>query len=188
MINTLKQKQIPTPIMYIAYFESPLGQLKITTDDNHLVQLDFVDEKVDPLTLNDVDSGDDSMGKTSAVIPPFAKGGITRQTISELEEYFAGQRQQFTVPVRFERGTEFQRDVWQELTKIPYGQTITYGEQARRIKRDKAMRAVGLTNGKNPIAIVVPCHRVIGANGKLTGYASGIWRKEWLLNHERNRH
>lgn len=163
--------------MDTAYFTSPVGLLKITATQTHLVQLDFVEEEnYDPLSSRLMGFGDDNKRTTSTVL---------LQTLRELDEYFAGQRKKFTVPVAFERGTEFQRDVWSELTKIPFAQVITYGDQAKRIGRDKACRAVGLTNGKNPIAIIVPCHRVIGANGKLTGYASGLWRKQWLLDHER---
>lgn len=103
--------------------------------------------------------------------------------IEELEAYFAGGLQQFTFPVA-QPGTEFQQTVWQQLTMIPYGQTISYLQLAKRINNPKSIRAVGTTNGKNRISIVVPCHRVIGSDGSLTGYAGGIWRKKWLLEHE----
>ncbi len=102
----------------------------------------------------------------------------------QLEEYFAGCRTTFDVPLK-PRGTEFQRRVWQELCRIPYGVTISYGELARRIGNPNASRAVGLANGQNPLAIVVPCHRVIGANGKLVGYGGGLPRKQMLLELER---
>ena len=101
----------------------------------------------------------------------------------QLQEYFTGQRQQFDLQL-LAVGTDFQREVWAELSRIPFGQTISYGELARRIGNAKAMRAVGLANGRNPIPIVVPCHRVIGANGSLTGFGGGIERKRWLLQHE----
>jgi methylated-DNA-[protein]-cysteine S-methyltransferase len=106
-----------------------------------------------------------------------------RQCIEELEAYFAGSLQQFTFPI-VQPGTVFQQTVWQQLTMIPYGQTISYLQLAKRINNPKSIRAVGTTNGKNRIAIVVPCHRVIGSDGSLTGYAGGIWRKKWLLEHE----
>jgi methylated-DNA-[protein]-cysteine S-methyltransferase len=102
----------------------------------------------------------------------------------QLAEYFAGQRQRFTVPLKLE-GTPFQRRVWQELVKIPFGATITYAELARRIGRPTASRAVGHANGSNPVSILVPCHRVIGAGGQLTGYGGGFDRKQWLLDLER---
>lgn len=101
----------------------------------------------------------------------------------QLEEYFAGSRQQFTLKLAAS-GTSFQQQVWAALCTIPFGETRSYGEQARSIQNEKAVRAVGLANGKNPIGIIVPCHRVIGANGSLTGYAGGIERKQWLLAHE----
>lgn len=104
----------------------------------------------------------------------------------QLEEYFAGQRQIFTVSIDRDAlgGTEFQRRVWAGLEAIPYGVTISYGELARRIGNPAAIRAVGLANGRNPVSIIVPCHRVIGANKKLTGYGGGLERKQWLLNRE----
>ncbi|HKD38261.1 MAG TPA: methylated-DNA--[protein]-cysteine S-methyltransferase [Pirellulales bacterium] len=102
----------------------------------------------------------------------------------QLTEYFAGERQVFTVPLKL-AGTAFQRTVWRELMQIPFGATITYAQLAQRIGQPAASRAVGHANGRNPISILVPCHRVIGANGKLTGYAGGIDRKQWLLDWER---
>ena len=106
---------------------------------------------------------------------------------AQLAEYFAGQRETFDLAIdRVERGgTPFQRLVWSELEKIPYGVTISYGELARSIGNAPAVRAVGLANGRNPISIIVPCHRVIGANGTLTGYGGGLERKRWLLELER---
>ena len=101
----------------------------------------------------------------------------------QLEEYFTGKRQQFTLKLAAQ-GTAFQHQVWAALCTIPFGETRSYGEQARSIHNEKAVRAVGLANGKNPIGIIVPCHRVIGANGSLTGYAGGLDRKQWLLAHE----
>ena len=101
----------------------------------------------------------------------------------QLEEYFARTRQIFTLNL-VAKGTAFQHQVWAALCTIPFGETRSYGEQARAIDNEKAVRAVGLANGKNPIGIIVPCHRVIGANGSLTGYAGGLERKQWLLAHE----
>jgi methylated-DNA-[protein]-cysteine S-methyltransferase len=108
-----------------------------------------------------------------------------RLAIRELNEYFAGRLQQFSLALQPE-GTDFQKRVWKELQQIPYGETISYGRLAERIGNPKASRAVGLANGANPISIVVPCHRVIGANGKLTGYGGGLSIKEKLLALERN--
>lgn len=105
------------------------------------------------------------------------------QTSQQLTEYFEGERQDFDVPFDL-RGTDFQKEVWQTLATIPYGETISYRELAERIQRPKASRAVGLANGNNPISIILPCHRVIGANGKLVGYGGGLERKQKLLELE----
>ncbi len=103
----------------------------------------------------------------------------------QLGEYFAGSRQDFDLPLD-PVGTDFQRSAWQALRTIPYGQTVSYGEQARRIGHPKAVRAIGAANGRNPISIVVPCHRVVGSDGSLTGFAAGTDIKAWLLDHERH--
>lgn len=105
---------------------------------------------------------------------------ILRECTKQLIEYFKGQRRKFDLPVDVQ-GTEFQRKVWRELSRIPFGQTISYGELARRVKNGKASRAVGSANGKNPIGIIVPCHRVISADGTIGGYAGGIRMKQKLL-------
>jgi methylated-DNA-[protein]-cysteine S-methyltransferase len=106
------------------------------------------------------------------------------EVIRQLTEYFAGRRTRFDLPVTL-AGTEFQRTVWAALRAIPYGETVSYGELADRLGRPTASRAVGLANGKNPIGIIVPCHRVVGANGDLTGYGGGLDRKRFLLDFER---
>jgi methylated-DNA-[protein]-cysteine S-methyltransferase len=103
--------------------------------------------------------------------------------VRQLTEYFAGTRREFDLPLRLQ-GTTFQTRVWRELSEIPYGQTWSYGQLAHRIEKPSASRAVGLANGRNPISILVPCHRVIGADGSLTGYGGGLERKRWLLAHE----
>jgi methylated-DNA-[protein]-cysteine S-methyltransferase len=108
---------------------------------------------------------------------------VLAQTERQLGRYFAGELADFDVPLAPE-GTEFQRRVWSELCRIPFGETISYGELARRVDRPGSARAVGHANGRNPISIIVPCHRVIGGNGKLTGYGGGLPRKAWLLDHE----
>ncbi|NVK22753.1 MAG: methylated-DNA--[protein]-cysteine S-methyltransferase [Kangiellaceae bacterium] len=108
---------------------------------------------------------------------------IIDKTLTQLEEYFAGSRTQFSIPIAAQ-GTRFQQTVWQTLQSIPYGKTWSYGQLACAIGNKNASRAVGAANGKNPISIIIPCHRVIGANGTLTGYAGGLSAKEWLLRHE----
>lgn len=105
------------------------------------------------------------------------------EAVNQLKEYFNGKRQSFSLPLAPE-GTEFQKQVWKELCNIPYGETISYKTLATRAGNVNASRAVGMANNRNPIGIIIPCHRVIGANGSLTGYAGGLDRKEWLLNHE----
>ena len=109
------------------------------------------------------------------------RGGVAKA--AQLQAYFAGSPVEFDVPLSL-LGTDFQQRVWNELREIPLGETISYGELARRLGAPGASRAVGLANGRNPVSIVVPCHRVIGANGRLTGYGGGLQRKAWLLRHE----
>ncbi len=110
---------------------------------------------------------------------------IIIQTQSQLEDYFSGKRKVFDLPLVL-NGTEFQKSAWQQLMKIPYGKTISYAEQANRLGATNKARAVGTANARNPISIIVPCHRVIGSNGKLTGFAGGLDKKEYLLQHESN--
>jgi methylated-DNA-[protein]-cysteine S-methyltransferase len=106
-----------------------------------------------------------------------------RNAIKQLGEYFEGKRKEFDIPIS-SAGTPFQQVVWEKLREIPYGETITYGELAQQIGDPDAARAVGTANGANPISVIIPCHRVIGGTGKLVGYAGGLWRKQWLLEHE----
>jgi methylated-DNA-[protein]-cysteine S-methyltransferase len=110
--------------------------------------------------------------------------GMT-ECLRQLDEYFKGKRQKFSVPLHLE-GTDFQKAVWRQLQKVPFGQTASYGDVARAVGSPKAFRAVGNANNKNPIPLIVPCHRVIGSDGQMVGFGSGIWRKEWLLDHEKN--
>jgi len=108
---------------------------------------------------------------------------VLAEAVKQLQEYFEGNRKEFTFPLHI-KGTEFQQKVWKSLLEIPFGKTTSYLEQSKKLGNTKAIRAVASANGKNPLSIVVPCHRVIGSNGSLTGFASGLWRKEWLLTHE----
>jgi methylated-DNA-[protein]-cysteine S-methyltransferase len=143
-------------------YESPVGPLLLSGDARALTGLGFIRE--------------------STRIPPGWVRDDERfaRERKQLDEYFAGERSEFDFPMRLE-GSAFERDVWQALEEIPYGTTVTYGEIAERIGRPGRARAVGAANGRNPIAIVVPCHRVIGAGGKLTGYGGGLERKRELL-------
>lgn len=155
--------------LYCAYYESPLGQILLTASESALTGLHFVGEKYYP-----------------NVLPAWrydADFSVIRSTMTQLDEYFAGKRQAFDVALAPE-GTQFQRLVWDRLTTIRFGETATYGELARRIGNANAVRAVGAANGRNPISIIIPCHRVIGANGDLTGYAGGLERKLALLRLE----
>lgn len=112
------------------------------------------------------------------------RGGVLARAAAQLAEYFAGERRDFDLPLS-PSGTEFQLAVWRALARIPFGTTWSYGELARAIGRPSASRAVGAANGRNPLSIVLPCHRVIGSNGELTGYGGGLPMKRWLLEHER---
>ena len=113
------------------------------------------------------------------------KNSITEKAVAQLKEYFSGKRTDFDLPIQLV-GTDFQRKTWEALSQIPYGKTISYSEQAKAIKNQKAVRAIGRTNGLNPICIILPCHRVIGKSGSLTGYAGGLHVKKYLLNLEAN--
>ncbi len=108
---------------------------------------------------------------------------VLQEAVTQIEEYFEGRRTSFTFKIN-PKGTDFQQKVWQELLTIPYGKTTSYQELSIKLGDVKAIRAVANANGKNPLWIVVPCHRVIGSDGSLTGYAGGLWRKKWLLEHE----
>ncbi len=146
--------------MFYDKMNSPIGTLTLEADDHHVLKILF--------DWNDVD------------IRPNA---LTDRCKRQLQEYFAGTRTEFDLPIRFS-GTAFQEEVWHALLPVPFGETSTYGAQAKRIRKPKAVRAVGAANGQNKLNIVVPCHRIIGASGKLTGYGGGIHRKKWLLEHE----
>jgi len=114
---------------------------------------------------------------------PSRPGPFVEDALTQLREFFAGTREQFSLPV-VPTGTAFESEVWNELQRIPFGQTCSYLNIANRLNNPNAIRAVGRANGANPIAIIIPCHRVIGSDGSLTGYAGGLWRKRWLLDHE----
>ncbi|SFC91655.1 methylated-DNA--[protein]-cysteine S-methyltransferase [Spirosoma endophyticum] len=154
--------------MSTAVFESPLGLVRITGDDagislisctdssvNNVVETQFEDQLSEPVSL----------------------------ALQQLQEYFTGTRQTFDFPIN-PSGTTFQQTVWKALLDVPFGTTLSYLALTRRIGDEKAIRAVAAANGRNPLWIVVPCHRIIGSDGSLTGYAGGLWRKQWLLEHE----
>jgi methylated-DNA-[protein]-cysteine S-methyltransferase len=157
-------------MVYFTVYESPIQTLRLVSDGRSLIGLYTMSEK-HLLTPHSDWAEDDS-------VAPFPE--IKQQ----LTAYFAGTLTEFELPLQMQ-GTLFQQRVWKALKTIPYGTTISYGELAQQIEQPTASRAVGLANGRNPVSIIVPCHRVIGASGKLTGYGGGIERKQWLLNHER---
>jgi methylated-DNA-[protein]-cysteine S-methyltransferase len=146
---------------FFKYLTTPIGMMELCANATSLRAVEFVDH---PRYL-------------SQTTP------LLEEAVVQLNGYFHDQRRLFDLPLSFD-GTAFQMVVWQELLEIPYGCTASYQDIARRLGRPRAVRAVGAANARNPITIVVPCHRVIGTNGSLTGYASGLWRKAWLLEHE----
>jgi methylated-DNA-[protein]-cysteine S-methyltransferase len=150
--------------------ESPIGEITVTSLDGVLTGVHMHEQRHRP-------SLPPGCIRDDAALAP---------VVAQLQAYFAGQLTDFDLPMEMQ-GTDFQRRVWSGLCEIPYGHTISYGELARWVGSPKASRAVGLANGRNPIAIVVPCHRVIGADGSLTGYGGGLDRKVWLLEHEASR-
>ena len=154
---------------FYAFYESPLGQILLTATGTALTGLHFVGEKYYPGIASEWQRDTNVIAIKSA--------------ITQLDEYFSGKRKSFDLPLEPE-GTEFQRQVWNALTKLRFGETATYAQLAQRIGNPKAVRAVGAANGRNPISIVIPCHRVVGADGSLTGYAGGLARKEALLRME----
>lgn len=145
---------------YQSSMQTPVGILQVRASDDGLTWVGFVEQ-----------AGEDNPNT------------VVDQTLSQLSEYFAGERQVFDLPLAA-KGTEFRQQVWQALLKVPYGQTQCYGDIADSLNNPKAVRAVGAANGANPISIIVPCHRIIGKDGTLTGYAGGLDRKRWLLDFE----
>jgi methylated-DNA-[protein]-cysteine S-methyltransferase len=162
-------------VQWTRRFDSPLGPLDATVDTNGLLRglefarsaLEFVDSKPTVETSAPTEAASEALSKV----------------VKQLDEYFASARRSFDLPLR-PTGTAFQEQIWESLLTIPFGATESYGGLAHRMDNPKAVRAVGRANGANPIAIVIPCHRVIGADGSLIGYGGGIERKRWLLQHE----
>jgi len=149
-------------ITSIAYYKTPVGVARIIAEDGFIASISIRDEEIEVVPTDDP---------------------LLLKTIQQLNEYFAGERKEFDLPIK-QHGTLFQQEVWQQLLQIDYGTTITYGQQSRLMNNPLGIRAIASANGKNNLWIIVPCHRVIGADGSLTGYAGGLWRKKWLLEHE----
>lgn len=148
--------------IYCSYLHTPIGDLEIRGTETVVLSIYFVEHR-SALPEND----------------------LSRAARLQLQEYFAGSRTEFDLPTQA-KGTNFQQNVWQQLKNIPFGHTCSYKDIADELNNPKAVRAVGAANGRNPLSIVVPCHRVVGANGTLTGYAGGLERKAWLLQHEKS--
>ncbi|WP_425549105.1 methylated-DNA--[protein]-cysteine S-methyltransferase [Aquimarina addita] len=145
------------------YIETPLGIASITANEQGITDIIIVENAVEEKDLE---------------IPDFLE-----EAAIQLKDYFTGDRTDFDLQLH-PSGTDFQKKVWNELSKIPYGKTVSYLDIAKRLGDPKVIRAAATANGKNPLWVVVPCHRVIGSDGSLTGYAGGLWRKKWLLAHE----
>ena len=148
---------------YKTYYKSEIGILELTASDKGITALGFAESIPDE---------------------NYEENKHIKKCIKQLNEYFKGERKEFSIDLDF-CGTEFQNNVWTELLKIPYGETRSYINIAVKLGDENAVRAVGMANNRNPIAIIVPCHRVIGSDGKLVGYAGGLWRKDWLLKREK---
>lgn len=146
---------------YHLFYESPIGWLKIEASEKSVTGLRFCETK---------DIGDNP-------------NNVTEEVSKQLQEYFEKKRKYFDLKIEM-TGTDFQMKVWKELTFIPYGETLSYLKLSQRLGNVKAIRAVGHANGQNPLPVIVPCHRVIGNDGRLVGYGGGLWRKKWLLQHE----
>lgn len=149
------------------YHQSPLGRLELTATEAALVSVSFVEAEKAKSPLRAATSSTD----------------ILDETIRQLDAFFEGTRTAFDLPI-FAEGTPFQQRVWVTLLSIPYGKTCSYLDVARELGDEKCIRAAASANGRNPIGIIIPCHRVIGKNGSLVGYAGDLWRKKWLLQHE----
>jgi methylated-DNA-[protein]-cysteine S-methyltransferase len=154
---------------YYHWLDRPIGKILLTANDRAITHLAFAGQKHFPTPAENWEAKPD--------LPIF------QQAATQLDEYFQQQRQTFDLPLE-PIGTVFQKTVWQQLCQIPWGQTWSYGQLAKAIGQINAARAVGAANGRNPISIFIPCHRVIATNGQLTGYAGGVERKQWLLEHE----
>lgn len=157
----------PPIVTYHWVIASPIGELVCTADEDHLVGLWM----------------DGEQAKRARQTTPAVRTPVLATAEQQLTEYFAGDRKTFAIPIRL-MGTSFQLRVWQALTGIGYGQTRSYASLAREVGNADACRAVGAANGRNPVSIILPCHRVIGASGRLVGYGGGLDRKRWLLDHE----
>jgi len=158
------------------YYKTPIGTAKIVGNDDGIQSISVIDDEliVEQWSLSEIEMNQNNQEGISKHL---------QECVTQLDEYFNETRKKFDLKLN-PQGTDFQKKVWNELLEIPFGKSRTYLEQSKLYGDPKAIRAVASANGKNPIWIVIPCHRVIGSDGSLTGYAGGIWRKKWLLEHE----
>ena len=165
----------------VTNYDSPIGPIEIHATGTAVSKVEFAGEQSGE---SEEQSGENSSSRASSPMQPGAHP-LLEEVQRQLDAYFAGELRYFDLPLALD-GTPFQRQVWQQLLSVGYGQTASYQNIADAIDNPKAVRAVGAANGRNPVAIIVPCHRIIGSGGrpKLTGYGGGLWRKEWLLRHE----
>lgn len=147
--------------LHYNYYESPIGLIEIGGTAGAILWLNFVNIQR----------------------KKFESHPVVDEAVRQIAEYFDRKRREFEIDISF-AGTDFQKQVWRQLLRVPYGKVASYKKIATSVNKPKAVRAVGAANGRNPISIIVPCHRIIGSNGKLVGYGGGLWRKEWLLEHE----
>jgi methylated-DNA-[protein]-cysteine S-methyltransferase len=147
---------------YTSYYTSPIGSIEISATDQGLISsVLFVDAETKTPSGN----------------------AVTEDCKKQLDEYFKGERKEFSLPYQL-LGTDFQKNIWNKLKSIEYGKTMSYSDLAEKLRNPKGARAIGNTNGKNCLLLILPCHRIVGQDGSLTGYAGGLWRKKWLLDHE----
>ena len=176
LLGTSPRHGRSTSVVLVNRVLTPLGPMLAGATEEALCLLEFLDRRMIETQLQRV------CRRLDCTLVP-GSNGVTERIASELSAYFRGELREFRVPVK-DRGTDFQRIVWAGLRAIPFGETRSYGSIATEIGRPTAVRAVARANGDNRMAIVIPCHRVVGRDGKLTGYGGGLWRKQWLLDHE----
>jgi AraC family transcriptional regulator of adaptative response/methylated-DNA-[protein]-cysteine methyltransferase len=172
----IRERDSGRAALMICAVSSPVGLLLLGSQEGALVLLEFLEP-------DEVDRDLVRLRERFGDVVHTGGDAITAQAVDQLEQYFAGARREFDLPLKY-RGSDFQEKVWAELRRISYGSTCSYGAIAQRVGDPGAMRAVGAANHHNPIAIVIPCHRVVNANGDLGGYGGGLWRKRWLLDLE----
>ena len=164
--------------MKTLYLDTPIGRLLVIANDGQLIYCNWEEPECNSKRTK-------AEGIEARLSRDKEDDNVIRETIRQLDEYFQGKRKTFDIPIKF-YGNDFQKTVWKEIYKIQYGQTISYGDLAQNCRRPRAVRAVANACGKNPVSVIVPCHRVIATGGKTGGYTGGIDKKIWLLQHEKS--